>query len=334
MNCCRHILESLVKRQDLNQEQTQELMTMLLNKDISNEQAAAALALLSSKKETPLEISSAAQVVMSKAEAISKSNYLCADIVGTGGDGYNTINVSTISSILASSLGVYMAKHGNVSVSSKCGSADVLKELGINIDLPSHMAKKQLEQKRWCFLFAPLYHKSFKIIKPIREQLRIKTIFNILGPLVNPLDPPIMLIGVYDPALLTTFAHALKDMGKKRALIVHGSGLDEIALHDKTSCVLLDNHNISHITITTKDLGLKSFAIDQVTGGDTKDNAKLLIDILKGRGDEAKTSMVAASTGALLWLYGQEPTIHGATKIAYEALRDGVAYSTLMNLRG
>jgi anthranilate phosphoribosyltransferase len=327
------ILEQLINRQDLDTAMVREWMERILSGAMPNAQIAASLALLRAKKESSVEIAAAADIVINKALPIKQPPYPYADIVGTGGDGHNTINVSTLASLTAASLGLAVAKHGNASVSSKCGSADVLQEVGINISLNAEEARRCLDQHQWCFLFAQNYHNAFKTVKSLRQELRIKTIFNVLGPLVNPLKPPIMLIGVYDPIFLMPFIEALKNLGRKRAMIVHGAGLDEIALHGKTTAALLDDQSIEKLFLLPTDLGLKSYGLDDIKGGDTKDNAKFFIELLSGNSDDAKTSLVSASSGVLLWLGEKAKTMSFGVKLAYEAIRAGQPLKTLELIR-
>lgn len=327
------IIEQLINRQDLDASLVREWMERILSGAMPNAQIAASLALLRAKKESPIEIATAAEIVINQAIPIEQPPYLYADIVGTGGDGHNTINVSTLSSITAASLGLAMAKHGNISVSSKCGSADVLREIGIDISLSPKDARRCLDEHLWCFLFAPNYHSAFKTVKNVRQELRIKTLFNVLGPLVNPLKPPIMLIGVYDPVFIMPFIEAVKNLGRKRAMIVHGDGLDEIALHGPTSAALLDDKSIDQISFDASDLGLKSFGLDDIKGGDPKDNAKFFVELLSGKSDDAKTTLVAASSGVLLWLGEKAKTMTAGVKLAHDAIRAGHPQKTLESIR-
>lgn len=327
------LIEHLITRQDLSVPMVRELMERILSGTMPPAQVAASLVLLRAKNESAVEISESAQVVLEKSNAIERPEFLFADVVGTGGDGHNTINVSTLASITAASLGLPIAKHGNASVSSKCGSADLLREWGVHIEAPAKDMRACLDRHKWCFLFAPLYHPTFMSVKDLRRELRIRTIFNILGPLVNPLAPPVMLIGVYDPKLLMPFALALKSLGRKRALVVHGSGLDEIALHGSTTAVLTDDRSIEHMDISPRDLGLPSYPISAVQGAEPKDNARMGEEILAGKADDAKTAMVAASTGVLLWLGEKAKTYKRGVEHAHDALRSGTPHKTLDDIR-
>lgn len=327
------IIEQLIGGYDLDSPIMRELMERIFLGVMPKAQIAACLALLRAKKASATEIFSAANLILDKALDIRPPTYLFADIVGTGGDGHNTINVSTLASLTAASLGLPVAKHGSIAVSSRCGSADVLTEMGVNVSLSPENALRCLDEHGWCFLFAPHYHASFKSVKDLRHELGIKTIFNILGPLVNPLRPQIMLVGVYDPTLIMPFAETLKNLGRKRALIVHGSGLDEIALHGPTTAALLDDQSIEPLTLTPSDFGLKSYGLDEIKGGDRKDNAKIFTELLSGKADAAKTALVAASAGALLWLAGSAKTLKDGVEMSQQAIRGGEPFSALERIR-
>ena len=183
-------------------------------------------------------------------------------------------------------------------------------------------------------MFAPVYHTAFKAVKDIRNELKIKTIFNIIGPLTNPMKPPIMVIGVFHPLLIMPFAEALKNLGRRRALIVHGSGLDEIALHGPTMAALLDDQVIERFTIEPTALSLEHFPLSAIVGGDLAVNGRNFLEILSGKGDDAKTSLVSASAGALLWLSEKAPSLREGVLLAKDALLAGLPYKTLELLKG
>lgn len=327
------MLEELIGQKELPQGFVAELCRRMLLGLMNGHQVAAGLALLRIKTERAEYLSEAAQILLDQALALERPDYACGDIVGTGGDGQNTINISTMASLVAASSGVPMIKHGSVSASSKCGSADVLHELGVNISLKSAQNRLCLDQNNWCFLFAPIYHPYFLAVKEIRQQLKIKTLFNILGPLVNPWLPRATVLGVYHPRLIKPFVETLKKLGRHSALVVHGSGLDEIALHGPTSCALLKNHEISYFTLGPEDLGCKNFALETIKGSDTASNARDFQDILAGKSSEAKLSMVSASAGALLWLYGQAENLKSGVEMARTTLESGKALKTLQKIR-
>ncbi len=328
------ILEDLLAQKNLSPEQISSCFDGMLSGQWSATQVAAALVLLRAKGARSEEIAQAAKTILEKAVAIKRPDYLFGDIVGTGGDIHNTINISTLASLTVAAAGFPVAKHGNVSVSSKCGSADLLRELGLDINLSPEQARLNLDNYNYSFLFAPNYHPSFKAVRDIRRELGIKTIFNILGPLVNPLRPPIMVIGVYDPGLLTPFAEALRCLGCFKALIVHGSGLDEVALHGPTEVVMLVGQQISSMSLEPADLGLKHSKLSDLIGGDAKNNAAIARDILLGQADESKTSAVAASAGALLWLGDRAPSWPAGVSMAMNTLRSGLAMKLIEQLKG
>lgn len=327
------LLEALIGPLKLKTGLMTELMERILTASMHPTQIAAALALIRAKGMRALDLGEAAQVALRMAETTFKPDYLIGDIVGTGGDGQNTINVSTMASLTVASLGMPVAKHGHVSVSSKCGAADVLRELGLNMELSREAARKTLDKHGWCFLFAPNFHPSFKAVKAVRAELKIKTIFNVLGPLVNPWSPQAMVLGVYDPDLLEPYIEALQLLQRQKALVVHGSGLDEVALHGPTSCVMLSGGTIERFTITPQDLGLKNASIESIRGGDAHENARDLESILQGQGSDAKTSMVAAGAGALLWLGGHADNWKTGVHKAYSALREAKPNALLMAIK-
>jgi anthranilate phosphoribosyltransferase len=327
------IIEHLAMGKDLDAFMMRELMERILSCSMPPTQIAASLALLRAKKASALEIATAVETVIQKSMPIETPEYLYADVVGTGGDGHNTINVSTLASLTAAALGMPVAKHGSSSVSSRCGSADLLEELGIDISLSPEAARRSLDEQSWCFLWAPLYNPAFKSIKGLRQELRIRTIFNILGPLVNPIAPPIMLVGVYDPGLIMPMVNALKNLQRTRVLVVHGSGLDEIAVHGPTRAAFLHDQQVEELTLTTKDLGLKTFDLDDIKGGSPKENASLCENILGGRSDEAKTAAVAASAGAVLWISEKALSLKEGVRMASDALHAGKPLQKLISLR-
>lgn len=327
------MLEHLLSGHELTNEMVITFVDRILGGTINAVQVAAMLAGLRAKHISPDELAYFANVVIKKSVPIEKPSYPYADIVGTGGDGHNTINVSTLASLIVASMGYPIAKHGNVSVSSKCGAADVLRELGINIDLDAAGVKKSLDVNQWCFLFAPHFHPTYQAVKEVRKQLGIKTFFNILGPLVNPMSPPYMIVGVYHEDLLMPFAHVLKSLKRTRALVVHGSGLDEIAVHGPTKALYLHDGHIEGLTFDPKSLGLASFPLDHVRGGSAQENARICIDVLKGDAPLAMISLVAASAGALLWLFDDKKPLKECVERAYHTIKSGSAFFMIEKLK-
>lgn len=327
------ILEELMGSVKLKPGIMGDLMSRILTNKMPKAQVTAALVLMRAKGARELELGEAAKTALSMAEMRERPDYEIGDIVGTGGDGQNTINVSTMASLTVASIGMPVAKHGHVSVSSKCGAADVLEQLGLSLGLSRTLARRSLDNFGWTFLFAPNFHPSFKAVKEIRSELKIKTIFNILGPLVNPWAPDIMVLGVYDPDLIDPYIEALKFLGRSKALVVHGSGLDEVALHGPTTCALLMDGSIDRFTIKPDYLGLKEASLESIRGGSPQENARDVENILKGDGTEAKTSMVAAGAGALLWLGSHATNWKNGVEMAMTAQREGKPFELLQRIR-
>jgi len=225
-----------------------------------------------------------------------------------------------------------MAKHGNRSVSSMSGSADLLEAFGVNLNMSPATAANCLDKSNLCFLFAPAYHSGFKHAGPVRKAMGIRTLFNILGPLVNPSSPNIMLLGVYTPELLHPIAQALQLTGVKRAFVVHGSGLDEIALHGDTQVVEIKNGELIERVISPQEFGLKNYSLDDIKGGTPQANADIIKAILSGDGQEAHNAAVIINCAALLYLHGKANDLTTAAQLASEVLKSGKGLTTLERL--
>ncbi len=283
------------------------------------------LVALRMKGETADEMIGAAKALANAAQPFDRPDYLYADCCGTGGDGSGLINVSTATAFVAAACGLPVAKHGNRSVSSQCGSADVLEALGAKIDVDAAKARQLLDDTGFCFLFAPAYHPGMKHAAPVRRQLAVRTVMNMLGPCVNPARPRVQLLGVADPAKLRHIARVLDAMGVERALVVHGDGLDEVALHGPTKAVRLDHGTLSDIEITPEDAGLARAPIDVITGGDASENAARLRALLDGGGSAAERDIVTLNTAALLMTAGIADDLAAAADLARDALASGAA---------
>jgi len=324
-----NILSPLVEGQDLSQPATETFFKQVLNGEIEPALLASVLTALKIKGETPEEIAGAAIAIRSAATIFPEKNYNVADCVGTGGDGANTINISTTAAILGAACGLKMAKHGNRSVSSMSGSADLLEAFGVNLNMSPSTASNCLDKANLCFLYAPAYHSGFKHAGPVRKAMGIRTIFNILGPLVNPAAPNIMLLGVYIPELLKPIAQALQLTGVKRAFVVHGSGLDEIALHGDTQVIEIKDKQLIERTISPQDFGLKNYTLDTIKGGTPQENADIIKAILSGKGQEAHNAAVIINCAALLYLHDKADNLPAAAQIASDVLKSGKALQTL-----
>ena len=330
-------LNTLVGGDSLTQQQSHDVFEQVINGYVAPERLAAILTALKMKGETPAEIAGAAIAIRANASHFPSQPAAVADCVGTGGDGANTINISTTAALLAAACGLKMAKHGNRSVSSMSGSADLLEAFGVNLTMSPEVANECLAQANICFLYAPAYHTGFKHAAPVRKAMAIRTLFNILGPLVNPAKPDIMLLGVYIPELITPMAQALLLTGVKHAWVVHGSGLDEIALHGKTQVTEISNGQLIKKEITPIDFGLNNYTLADIKGGTPQENAEMVKAILAGKGQEAHNSAVIINCAALLYLHreqlnGQADTLLLAAQHASKVLSSGVAAKTLANL--
>ncbi|KAF7773738.1 anthranilate phosphoribosyltransferase [Pseudoalteromonas citrea] len=325
-------LKKLLDKQSLNFTQAQEMFDQIMLGKMSDIELSAALVALKLKGESVDEIAGAAQSMRNHALSFNSQGLSCSDSCGTGGDGANTINVSTTAAIVAAACGINMVKHGNRSVSSKSGSADLLKTLGINLEMSPTQASRCLETTGFTFLFAPQYHQGVKHAMPVRGTLKTRTIFNILGPLANPATPQAQLLGVYDPALCRPMAETLKTLGTKRAMIVHGSGTDEIALHGTTEVTELNNGEITQYTLSPQDFGLENYSLAQIAGDTPEYNAKASIAILKGEGPDAHNAAIAANVAALLFINNQADNLKEATDHVLTVIRSGAAMTKLADI--
>lgn len=322
-------LNQLLAKQDLSFSQAAELFDAIMNGQLNDIELTAALIALKLKGETSDEIAGAAASMRANAVPFQTSKTLLADSCGTGGDGSNTINISTTAAIVAAAAGINMVKHGNRSVSSNSGSADLLKALGINIDMTPEQAAHCLDNTGFTFLFAPHYHSGVRHAMDVRTALKSRTIFNILGPLANPAAPEVQLLGVYDPSLCLPMAETLKTLGTKRAMVVHGAGTDEIALHGTTKVVELNNGGLSEYTLTASDFGLANYSLEQLAGQGPEYNAKASLAILQGQGEMAHNAAIIANVAALLYLTDKASDSKAAADQVNELLASGKAMDTL-----
>ena len=290
---------------------------------------AAMLVALRLKGETAGELTGAARALRAADADFPRPDYLFADSCGTGGDGSASINVSTAVAFAAAAAGLPVAKHGNRSVTSRCGSADVLEQLGAKLDVSAEVSRKALDETGICFLFAPLYHPGLRHAGPVRRMLKVRTIMNMVGPCVNPAEPRVQLLGVADPALLAPVAKTLAALGVERALVVHGSGLDEIALHGETQAVRVRDGMLERETIRPEDAGLERRPVQVLRGGGPEENAERLKALLMGYGLAAETEVVALNTGALLLTAGLAPDLREGVAMALQALASGEAFRRL-----
>ncbi len=322
-------IEHVIAKQSLSYAQAKTLFDQIMQGNMSDIELSALLISLKMKGEISDEIAGAAASMRENAVAFITNKTQLADSCGTGGDGSNTINISTTAAIVAAAAGVNMVKHGNRSVSSNSGSADLLKALGINIDMTPTQAAKCLEHTNFTFLFAPHYHSGVRHAMNVRTTLKTRTVFNILGPLANPAAPDVQLLGVYDESLCLPMAQTLHTLGTKRAMIVHGSGTDEIALHGPTQVVELNNGKITQYTLNPSDFDFANYSLEQLAGEGPQYNANASLAILQGKGSEAHNAAIIVNVAALLYLTGQAQSLKQGAQITHSLLRSGKAMDTL-----
>ena len=296
----KQFLEKLKNKQDLSFEESKSAFNILMNGEANDEEIFDFLTLLSLKGEVSDEIAGGVYVLREKSKRVNVQN--CVDTCGTGGDGMNTLNISTASALLLASMGIKVAKHGNKAVSSKCGSGDVLEALNIKINLEPNEIEEQINTNNFGFMFAPNYHSAMKFVGPTRKKIGKRTIFNMIGPLSNPALVQRQVVGVFDKKLLKTFANSLKNLKIKFAWIVNSEdGLDEISPYAKTKVIQLKDDKISEILIDPNNLEINADNFNSLLGDDAKFNANKMIDIFKGEdNDFSKAVCLNAAAGLVV----------------------------------
>lgn len=307
---------------------TKAVMTQIMEGNATNAQIASFLTAMRMKGETIDEITACAMVMREKCTKLHPSMDVL-DIVGTGGDEAFTFNISTISSIVVSAGGVPVAKHGNRSVSSKCGSADLLEALGVKITLSADESSELLHKIGLCFMFAPTYHASMKYAAPVRKELGVRTIFNILGPLANPAGANMQLLGVYDENLVEPLARVLANLGVKRAMVVHGhDGLDEITLTDTSTICEIDGGKLNSFFLSPEQLGLARCKPADLVGGDPAKNAEIALSILNGE-KGPKRDVVVLNSAVCLYMAYNNITLRECVRLAQQLIDSGKAKEQL-----
>ncbi len=314
----------IINKNNLSLGETKMVMEEIMEGRASNAQIGSFLTAMRMKGETIEEITACAAVMREKCTKL-RPEFDVLDIVGTGGDEANTFNISTVSSLIVSAGGVPVAKHGNRSVSSKCGSADLLEALGINITLTADQSAEILKNIGICFMFAPTYHASMKYAAPVRKELAVRTIFNILGPLSNPAGANMQLLGVYDENLVEPLARVLANLGVKRAMVVHGhDGLDEVTLCDTTTICEVNNGRLNSFFLSPEQLGLKKCEAKELVGGDPRENARIAVDILNGS-QGPKRDVVVLNSALCLYMSHNQITLRECVKMAENLIDSGAA---------
>ena len=327
----REAIVKIVDRQDLTYEEAYRVMNEIMNGETTPTQNAAFLAALSTKStkaETVEEIAGCAAAMREHALRV-ESEFPLFEIVGTGGDGAHSFNISTTAAFVAAAGGMKVAKHGNRAASSKCGTADCLEALGVNIDQSPEMCAKLLRDVGMCFFFAQKYHTSMKYVGAIRKELGVRTVFNILGPLTNPASPQMQLLGVYDESLVEPLAKVLMSLGVKRGMVVYGKDkLDELSLSDATAvCEFADGYYRSSV-VTPEQFGLKRCEKSDLVGGTPAENAAITTAILRGE-NGPKRDAVLLNAGAALYIGRKAESIADGVRLAASLIDSGKAYEKL-----
>ncbi|MFZ7133548.1 MAG: anthranilate phosphoribosyltransferase [Eubacteriales bacterium] len=324
----REVMNKLIDKIDLTQEEMIGIMNEIMDGNVSQLRIAAFLTALRMKGETIEEIVGCAKVMRQKSIPIYIKDEYALDTCGTGGDGKHTFNVSTVAAIIAASAGVTTVKHGNRSVSSKCGSADVLEELGIQIDLDSKTIQDCIKKTNFGFLFAPKFHLSMKHVAPIRRELGVRTIFNVLGPLTNPAKVNTQIMGVYNEHLTEPIAEVLKQLGIKRACVLHSlDGMDEISIFEDTKVTELKDGRLETYYIQPKKFGFKEYPFKAVQGESPEENAIIILDILHGKRGAPRDIALINAAAAIYIGNGADNLQEGFEKAIY-AVDSGNALDT------
>lgn len=328
----RHAIEKLVNRIDLSEAETVDIMNQIMTGEATPLQIAAILTAVRMKGETVDEITGAARVMREKAHRVHVGAKTVLDTCGTGGDQKGTFNISTTSAFVLAGAGVNVAKHGNRSVSSQSGSADVLGALGVKVDAPKDRVEQCIAQIGIGFLFAPLLHEAMKFAVQPRRDIGIRTIFNLLGPLTNPAMATHQLIGLYSGDLVAVIARVLKNLGSARAMVVHGlEGLDEISLCGPTRIAELRDGAIKEYTIRPEQFGLKPCGIEELHGGNPEESAAIVRAVLDGKKGPAR-DVVLLNSGAALYVSGTAASVSEGIGMAAESIDSGNARRKLAEL--
>ena len=325
-------IERVSAGEDLTQAEAREVSRQIFE-DATEAQIGALLTGLRAKGETEAEIAGFAEGMHAAARTIDPARDTLVDVVGTGGDDYDTINVSTTSALVLAGAGVPVAKHGNYSVSSSSGSADVLKEIGVPVEAEPPAVERMVEEGGIGFMLAPVFHPAMKAVIGPRQELGMRTIFNVLGPLTNPAGAERLVVGVYDEDLVAVLARTLARMDAERALVVHGSGLDEIAVHGETTVAEVDGDDVEEYTLTPESLGVGRHEVSSIAGGQPEENAADLEGIVTGEVNGAKRDIILANAGAAIYVAGEASSIEDGVEQARRTIDSGDAAAKMEELR-
>lgn len=322
-------IENIIAGQDLSEEEMIECMTQIMSGEVTDSQIASFLTALKVKGEAITEIVGGAKVLREKAEVVELQNYYTVDTCGTGGDKLGTFNISTTVTFIAAAAGITVVKHGNRSVSSKCGAADVLEALGVKIDITPEQVEACVKSINIGFFFAPTFHKAMRFVGKIRKELGFRTIFNILGPLVNPAHANAQVLGVFDGQLTEPMAEVLKNLGVERALVVHGlDGLDELSTTTDTKVTELKDGMITTYILQPESFGFERATISDIVGGNASDNAFIIQEILNGQ-KGFKRDIVLLNAAAALYVGRKVESLQEGITLAEEIIDSGKALEKL-----
>lgn len=326
-------IQKIVDRQDLTQEEARQVMDEMLNGAATQAQIGAFLTAMRMKGETLDELTGFAAVLKEKAQHIAPRAKNYVDLVGTGGDGTFTFNVSTTAALVAAGAGLTIAKHGNRSISSKSGAGDVLEALGVNITAEPDVVTKCVEEAGIGFMFAPSFNKSMKHVGQARKEMGVRSVFNILGPLANPSDAKCMVVGVYDPSLTELMAKSMCNLGVERGFVVSGEDcMDEFTLTGKTTVSEINDGEVHTYEVTPEQFGFTRASLEDLQGGDGEENARITMGILRGQEQGAKRDIVLLNAGAALYIGGIARNVADGINLAAVSIDSGKAYHVLERL--
>jgi len=328
------ILNKLIARQDLAQPEAAALLEAILAEDATDSRIAAALIALASKGETEEELAGFAQTMRARCSRITSKHSLYVDTCGTGGSAAKTFNVSTAAAFVVAAAGVPVAKHGNVGVTTKSGSADVLRALGVKVDLAPERVNEIFDEIGVCFMLAPLHHAATKRVAMVRRDLGVRTIFNLLGPLTNPAGAPFQVAGVSNEAACEKVARALARLGTSRAWVVRGEdGLDEITLAGKTVVYAASPEGVDRFEIAPEDFGLRRASLEKLRGGSAEENAVIIRDVLEGKRKDEARDLVLINASSSLFITGAANSFDAAVEMAAHSIETGAALAKLHALQ-
>ncbi len=329
------ILEQILTEQSLDPQTAEDVMDRVMDGDLDEAQIGGLLVALRAKGETAAEITGFARSMRTHARSFDLPGQYrpLVDTCGTGGDSAPTINISTVSALVAAGAGVRVAKHGNRSVSSRCGSADLLEALGVRLELSPEQVEESIKRTGIGFMYAPAFHRAMKHAIGPRKSLGVRTVFNLLGPLTNPAGADRQLLGVFSGDWVRPIAEALRDLGVRRALVVHGvDGLDEISLSDETVYAEVDGDTIEEGTLSPDDFGLDPISLEEIAGGGPEENRRITRTLLRGEAPRPIESIILANAGAVIYLAGGAENLEEGVSRAEQSVREGEAQRTLDEL--